>query len=105
EAQAMVMPAADTDGVLFDDAQTGMSLAGVDNLRARARDRIDERSRRRRDSREQLDEVERRALADQQSRKLALDFRENSTRFQLGAFGRKRNHSRLSARLPHHGFN
>ena len=42
EAEAMVVPAADADRILLDDAQARMGLARVDNFRARARDRIDE---------------------------------------------------------------
>ena len=104
ETKAMVMPAADADRVLFDDAQAGMRLAGVDNLGVSSRDRIDERARRGRDSGEELHKVERGAFADEQSRELAFDFCEHTAGFQLGAFGRECSHSRLGPRLSHHRF-
>ena len=80
-----------------------MSLARVDNFRVSAGDRVDECARRRRDSRQQLHEVERGALADQQSRELALDLGEQVASLQFGAFGRERDYSRLGTRVPHHG--
>src|SRR5579862_8223899 len=98
----MVMPAADADRVLLDDPQPRMRLARVDYLRASARDCINESACRRRDSGEQLNEVERCTLANQQSRELALDFRKHIASFKLCAFRLQGNEMWLSASLSHH---
>ena len=65
-----------------------MGLAGIDDARAGAFHCVDVAPGQGRDPRHQLHEVERRALADQEPRELALDLGRARALRQYFAFGR-----------------
>src|SRR5215469_12649039 len=96
----MVMPAAGADGVLLERAKTGMRFAGIDNLGARAGNRVHVAAGCRCDCGEKLHEVERGALTDKESCELPLDFGEQIPGLELGSLGLERNDSGIGAGDP-----
>src|SRR5579862_5548128 len=93
----MVGAAAASDRILLDRAQARMGLARIDDPGASAANRINVSMRRGRDSRHQLDEVERGALADQQSSEAPLDVRDNVAIRELRTLLRERGDFRRRA--------
>ena len=69
----MVRAAAAANRVLLERAQPGRRLAGVEDRRAGARDRVDVAARERGDSGEAAEEIERRALAGEDRARGARD--------------------------------
>ncbi len=78
EVEAMVLAAADADGVLLEDAETRRRLARVDEAGGETAEPLGKRGRHRRDAAQALEEVQGRALRGQERARRALDARRDA---------------------------
>ena len=104
QADAVVYPTADFDGVLLRDAQAGQGFARIHNRRLGALYGIDIFGRFAGHTREQLQKVQRRALGREQGAGIALDLQHHLVGGAALAFGHMPGQLHLGVQRPQRGF-